>query len=160
MRIFFVLKLLVFLLVIGISFVNVEGNPELEKVDYKVIVKIYFIPFKDETYGPITIDDIEDASIYSIWFTEKNAFIEKLKKLLESKEKSKGVDNDVIRLKVEFVEERSIYFVDQEGNVMKNHKSNFRIPKKELENLEKEILYFSGVVDLKAGKDLKKQGLF
>ncbi len=78
----------------------------------------------------------------------------RLRKALEAKATQKKIDNRVIRLKVEFVSDGNVFYVDQEGVVLKNDQKGFQISKKQREEIEREILYFSGVVDFKESKRL------
>lgn len=78
----------------------------------------------------------------------------KLRKVLESKATRKKINNRAIRLKVEFVSDGNVFFVDQEGVVLKNEQRGFQISKRQREEIEREILYFSGVVDVNESRNL------
>lgn len=120
----------------------------------KAFAKIYFVPFAVKTFAPITMEEIKGKGIHAIWFTKGHPFISKLEKTLESKATEKKINNRVIRLKVAFGKEGNVFYVDQEGIVLKNDQKSFQISKKQREEIERDILYFSGVVDVKESKSL------
>ncbi len=121
----------------------------------EILMKIYFIPFTIETYTPVTQNNIEEKSLHAIWFTQPNPFIGRLHSLLQSSPTQEKVDDRVIRLKVEFVKEREVFYVDQDGIGTKDSKKYYKLSKKVQDEVEKAILYFSGVIDIKANKELE-----
>jgi hypothetical protein len=133
-----------------------EVNSEMTNNKGRPSMKIYFVPFEIETYVPITMNDIESKSKYEIWFYGEHAFCNKIQRLLESNKTNAKIDNKVIRLKVEIFKNEGIiaYYVDQEGVVVKNKEETFYLSKDKLKTIEKEILYFSGVVDIKTSRKL------
>ncbi|MBI1912830.1 MAG: hypothetical protein HYS21_12625 [Deltaproteobacteria bacterium] len=127
------------------------------KEDPNIFMKIFFIPFKVSTYIPVTMDHIEERSLNTIWFAKNHVFGEEIKKILESSRTDKKIDNKIIRLKVEFLEDNHKYYIDQNGIVLKDDKINYLLSKEEMSKLEKSILYFSEVIDLKAARKIFKE---
>lgn len=123
----------------------------------EILMKIYFIPFAIETYVPVTESNIEDTSIYAIWFTQQHPFISRLHKLLQSKRITGKMDNRVVRLKVEFVKENEVFYVDRDGIVAKDSADYYKLSQKAQNEIESEIKHFSGVVDIKAKRALEKE---
>lgn len=133
----------------------VEGTGvTIEEKGHEAMMRVYFIPFAIETYVPITMTNIEDKSLHAIWFTKEHPLINKLRNLLRLRPAREDIDNRVVRLKVQFV--RDTFYVDQEGRVIEeNTGKKFRLSKKQLDEIEKSILYFAGVIDIKASKSLR-----
>jgi hypothetical protein len=92
-------------------------------------MKIYYIPFKVETYIPVTIDDIEKRAFYSFKVPESSKLTIELKKLLNANIPG-TFNNKAVRLKV--IEGSNIYYVDSLGNIYNLNK----ITKTKLGDLE------------------------
>ncbi|MBI4744935.1 MAG: hypothetical protein HY776_09015 [Actinobacteria bacterium] len=82
-------------------------------------INVYYIPFKIQTYTPVTIQDIERRAFYKFKINSESELSIKLVKLLESKNRGK-FDDKVVRLKVKIGEK--IYYVDSEGNIKKGER--------------------------------------
>lgn len=121
----------------------------------RAIMKIYFTPFAIQTYLPMTMDNIQENSIYKIWFV-KNHKQKKLLNLLEARKADKTIDNKLIRLKIDFIESNTVFYVDQNGVVLKDNQYSFIMTSTELKDLEDEILQFDGVIDINEAKKLFK----
>lgn len=148
-------KLLYITLILLCVFVIKGGvSAEMKKDSKNIFMKIFFIPFEVSTYIPVTMNDIEDRSLNTIWFAKDHVFSKEIKKILESNRTDKTIDNKVIRLKVVFLKDNHIYYIDQNGIVLKDNKIHFLLSKEKLNKIEKSILYFSGIVDVEAAEKL------
>jgi hypothetical protein len=117
-------------------------------------MKIHFIPFLVETYVPVTMSDIESSSHVVLWFTQSHIFMNDLRRVLTARRASRSIDDRVIRLKVEL--DTETFFVDKDGVVFEpSTGASFRLTSDDLSDVQKRILYFSGVVDIKASERLR-----
>ena len=147
---------IVCVLVIFLSVLTLRGQEKssMEMRGGKTMMQIYFIPFSIETYVPITINDIVDKSLYVIWFTKDHPLIPYFQRTLQMSPTKRKLDDRVIRMKVEFGQ--NTFFVDKEGGVLnKESGKSYRLSKKQLDEIENKILYFSGAIDVNATKGLK-----
>ena len=113
-------------------------------------MKVYLIPFRIETYVPVTMDDIEAKSHYAIAFMKSHRLVTDLRRWLTQNPSTRLIDNRVIRLKVQF--ESEVFFVDQDGVVfLQTRGSHFLLSEEQRQKIETEVQQFSGVVDLKPG---------
>ncbi len=76
-------------------------------------------------------------------------FCDKLKTMFESQHTQTEIDKKKIRLKMEDFKDKVVYYVDQNGIVLKNNSESFKLEKSEMDTIEQGIIYFSGVVDCK-----------
>ncbi|MFQ5853603.1 MAG: hypothetical protein ACE5JU_23845 [Candidatus Binatia bacterium] len=132
----------------------------MRKEVHEPLMRIYFLPFGIVTYLPITMSNIEETSDYAIWFMKKHPpeegehpFISKIQKLLQSRPVRVAINEFAIRLKV--VLNNDVFFVDQNGIVLeKSSGKTFSLSKPQMEEIENDIKYFSGVIDIRASKDV------
>ena len=137
-------KLLLIILALGLSTQSALGQ-KAEPTE----MRVYFIEFDALTYIPITVANIQTDSAYAIRFAREHPFISKLNRLLTSRKASGKLEDAHIRLKVEL--EKKTFIVDRKGLVLElNSGSTFVLSASERREIEKGILYFSGVVDLKS----------
>lgn len=124
----------------------------------KPSMRLYFEHFKTQTYVPITKEYIEEDSLYKIFFYGKNPFVRDIQTYLEKRKAKKKFDNNSTKLKIVISRENKgdmVYYVDRYGTVEKNNTEIFWLHENELESLEKNILYFHGVVDQKPTLGIK-----
>lgn len=132
------------------------GSTMSQHSNSRVMMEIYFVPFAIETYIPITMDEIVDKAHHVIWFSKEHPLISKLRRLLTSAISTARVDNDVIRLKVSFQGQQ--FFVDKDGVVVDpTTGTNYVLTHEQLVDIETSILYFSGVIDVKASKEVMRK---
>jgi hypothetical protein len=147
------------MLVMVLSVIPQDARTELDHP----LMRVYFIPFDVLTYVGITMDSVENASTYAIWFMkgrppareEEHIFISKLRRHLESRPApGKKIADNFIRLKVDFGEQT--FFVDQKGTIVeKDSGKTFTLSKAQMRQIENDILYFAGVVDLRASRNVQ-----
>jgi hypothetical protein len=121
------------------------------------VMKLYFIPFAASTYVPVTTKNIEESSGHVIWLVKElggateHPFGGELEKVLQAHRVQTAFSEDFVRLKVET--RGKIFFVDNKGAVVLHPGgTTYRISQVEMKRIEKEILNFSGVIDMKASK--------
>lgn len=112
-------------------------------------MSLYFLEFKTKTYAAVTMENIEDSSDYRFFFYKRNPFMDEIRTILETRRTKEAIDNHLIRLKIILSDKdkQTVYYVDSNGVVLKNDKT-FLLDDKELKRLEKQVLYFNGVVDV------------
>lgn len=120
-----------------------------------VISRLYFIPFDVTTFVPVTQGNIEEAATFEINLIgpERNGgphpFVMSLRAMIKARAAKAQLNDLAVRLKL--VLENETYYVDAAGGVLEmSSKQTFRLPKTDLERIEKSIEGFSGVVDMKA----------
>lgn len=117
-------------------------------------LKLYFVPFSIETYLPITRETLEQSD--PIVFMQEHKFISDLLTLLQSHptgDKAKIEKFRHPRLKAVFGKHGAVYFVGQAGTAIREQDGMlFKINKREMDMLEKQIEYFKGVADMNAAK--------
>lgn len=132
-----------------------RAEPEMRRDSDQTRMRVYFIPFEIQTYSAVTMNDIEAKSLYALWFTKEHSLISKFRRLLQSRPSPEKIDNMVIRLKVELP--TLVFYVDQEGRVLeRNRGDTFQLSKKQMAELKSSIVYFDGVIDIRASKDVKQ----
>jgi len=99
-------------------------------------MKIYYIPFKVETYVPVTTNDIESRAIYIFEVPNDSELAIKLTKMLEQ-DNHGAFDNKKVRLKVR--SDDKIYYIDSEGHVMVSMKIS-QCNKEDIEKVIKEMI--------------------
>jgi len=114
------------------------------------ILRLYFLPFSIETYLPVTAANIEEHG-HAIWFMEEHPFISKLRSMLQAHPAKSEILSKGIRLKADFRIPKAVFLVDRNGTVQrKDSGATFRLEQREVDQLEQEIRYFFGIVDVKA----------
>ena len=122
---------------------------EMENTKQECLFRVDLIPFRIETYVPVNKSDIGITSHYRIGFYKKHEFCDKLKTMFESQHTQTEINEKMIRLKMQDFEDKVVYYVDQNGIVLKNNSESFKLVKSEMDTIEQGIIYFSGVVDCK-----------
>jgi hypothetical protein len=84
-------------------------------------------------------------------------FIKQLHDLLERTSSEVEIDNHFIRLKVDFVQSQAVYHVDNKGAVKRHDGKLFHLGQNEMDEIEKLIQSFAGVVDMRAVKRLQSE---
>jgi hypothetical protein len=131
----------------------------------KPIMRIYFMPFANRTYAPITKDNIEDASPFRIVLGRppklsplqpSHPLIAKLPAMLRAHPARNSLDEDFIRLKV--LVDAAAFYVDNTGIVLEQSTGQtFQLQKNEMEYIEQQIGNLRGVVDLDLYTGLPRQ---
>src|SRR6266487_452497 len=98
----------------------------IQQATHETTMRIYFIPFAAETLLGVTMDTIDEAGEYKIWFIHESPLapkehpaILKLRRLLLSKKGTSTIDNSFIRLKVEL--QNDTFYVDKNGTVLRKN---------------------------------------
>jgi hypothetical protein len=122
----------------------------------KPLMRIYFIPFAVETQGPVTKEDIEQASFYRIALgrTRERSprepdplLVTRLPAVLRAHPTVQKLRENFIRLKVEAG--GTAYYVDNKGTVLESSSGRmFHLTKDEMQRLNQDIVNLRGVVDV------------
>jgi hypothetical protein len=143
-----------------------QGPEKVPHEQWPVLVKLYFSHFESVFDVLITPKNIEKSSSYIIWFLQSprasiargdHPFIEQLRDLLEKTPATVEIDNALIRLKVNFVQDHAVYHVDSKGRIIRHDGKLFRLEQNEMDDIEKQIVSFAGVVDMRAVKRLQSE---
>lgn len=118
-------------------------------------MKLSFLEFKTIGYDIFTMEDIENVPAYKIQFYMEHVFVKDIQAFLERKKLEAQIDDKQIRLKVEISKgsDGTIYYVDRNGVVLKDGNETFLLGEEDMQRLEKNIIYFHGVVDLRPDLD-------
>lgn len=126
------------------------------------LMQVYLIPFDSWTYTTVSMDIIHLVSTYRIWFMKErpsvwkkeHPVIAKLRSQLQSRPApDKKIDDGFIRFRVDIGSQT--FFVDINGIVLeKESGKTFVLSKAQRREIEKDIEYFSGIVDIQASKDV------
>ncbi len=79
------------------------------------LMKIYYIPFRNQTYLPVTVENIEEKSLYTFNVPAHSDLAIELTKLLNSD--IPGVF-DYYRVRLKMVKGNTSYYVDTKGNII------------------------------------------
>jgi hypothetical protein len=138
-----------------------QGKTKKSQLEmWPVLMELSFVPFGAMTDVLITPANIEKTNSYAIWFlrdpiTGDHPFIKTLRDLLEKTPSTIEIDNGFIRLKANLVLDQVVYHVDGKGTVKRHDGKLFHLEKGELDEIEKQIKSFAGVVDMRATKRLQ-----
>ena len=110
--------------------------------------KIHFIiPIHTETYTAVTKDNIEKEG-RSVIFMYKHQFPSDLLEILRKTPTNDAILLNGIRIKAEFVNLASVYYVDRNGIVLQENTGElFRISEDQIKTIEDSLKSFVGVVD-------------
>lgn len=128
--------------------------------EYKPALKIYYVPFRVETFVPITTEDIEAQSDLVIWIYDNDPLVSEIISLFKGEKPSKEI-RDVpvghlnIRLKIENLNDGTAYFVDKGGILQTNKGDRFLLSPSQIEKIEAKITSLRGVVHKNIDRFLK-----
>jgi hypothetical protein len=146
----------VIILIIGLSILSVLMTSSGVRADKPLMRLFFVVPFSIETYVPITIQNIEEQG-HTIWFMEEQPFISELLNMLKSRPTKRQILTKGVRLKADFGESGSVFFIDRNGSILQqNTGATFNLSAEQLEQLQRQLHYFIGVVDVKAFKRSEK----
>ncbi len=137
-----------------------EAKPASDRQVQDPLMRIYFIPFDVYTYVGVSMDDIHETSSYAIWFAKEDRaarvgphpFIAKLHRTLQSRPATgRKIQDGFIRLRVDIGSQT--FFVDINGIVLEKETGKTFILSKALRReIQRDIKYFSGVIDIHASQ--------
>ena len=120
------------------------------------LMRIYFMPFADQTAVPVTKENIEEMGVYRIVLGRTRdrspleadpVLVTRLPPLLRAHPTVQKVREHFIRLKVDAG--GTAYYVDNKGTVLESTSGRtFQLTKEEMRRLEKDIVNLRGVVDV------------
>ena len=144
--------------IVGLGILGVLMNSNSVRAD-KPLARLYFVvPFSIETFVPITMQNIEEHGD-TIWFMQEHPFVSELLNVLKSHPTKGQILSKGIRLKADFGESGGVFFVDRNGMVWQQDTgSTFSLSAEKVEQLQKQLQYFMGVVDIKALRRSEKPG--
>jgi len=149
---------LILLPVVGRGGAELKAGPGAQEP----LMRVYLIPFDTSTYVAISMSNIGEGTPYDISFVDpgpgtrqrRHPFISRLHRQLQSDPAlGRKINDAAIRLRVDLGGQT--FFADEGGVVLeKVSGKTFRLSKAQRREIEREIIYFSGVVDINAGKKL------
>jgi len=152
---------------LGLALINLSfGSQESDKLiprsaTHETIMEVYFTPFDARTFLALTMQNVEEQSTFKFRFVFENPltspdhpFGKKLRRMLTATKTSEKISQTSIRLKVKYPE--AVFFADRDGRVFSERTGErYQLTKKRMAEIESDIMYFSGVVDLDALKNMK-----
>ena len=126
-----------------------------------VEMRIHLILFNTLTYGPVTVDDIEAQSDYTIVLSKEHPLIERKYRLLKSRPGRRPPDGYFIRMKVlsRLANRGEVFYADMAGNVVESTSGSlYSLTMDEMKKIEEDISYLEGVVDLKPESNMRDLG--